>query len=79
MYVFIYKACINVMEILFTTDSEQSIVSKYGVIWIRLFLRFQMVQNGKSSYHGLALGHLLVFRYLGNSHFDVLIFDATAT
>jgi len=25
------------------------------------------------------VGHLLVFKYIGNSHFDVLIFDATAT
>ena len=32
-----------------------------------------------ASYHGLTMGHLLVFRYDGNSQFDVLIFDATAT
>ncbi|KAL4595973.1 hypothetical protein ACB092_12G130600 [Castanea dentata] len=32
-----------------------------------------------ASCHGLTLGHLLVFRYEGNSHFYVLIFDATAT
>ena len=44
-------------------------------------------QNGWckfASCHGLTLGHLLVFRYEGNSHFDVfifdvLIFDATTT
>ena len=28
---------------------------------------------------GVAVGHLLVFKYEGNSHFNVLIFDATAT
>ncbi|KAL4628723.1 hypothetical protein ACB092_05G259800 [Castanea dentata] len=32
-----------------------------------------------ASCHGLTLGHLLVFRYEGNSHFYVLIFDAIAT
>nr|POE85013.1 b3 domain-containing transcription factor vrn1 [Quercus suber] len=32
-----------------------------------------------ASSHALALGHLLVFRYEGNSEFSVLIFDATAT
>ncbi|KAK4603640.1 hypothetical protein RGQ29_012233 [Quercus rubra] len=39
-------------------------------------------QNGWcefASCHALTLGHLLVFRYEGNSHFYVLIFDATAT
>ena len=39
-------------------------------------------QNGWfefASCHGLTMGHLLVFKYEGNSHFDVLIFDATAT
>ena len=39
-------------------------------------------QNGWcefASCHALTLGHLLVFRYEGNSHFHVLIFDATAT
>ncbi|KAK7839061.1 b3 domain-containing transcription factor vrn1 [Quercus suber] len=39
-------------------------------------------QNGWcefASCHGLTVGHLLVFRYIGNSHFHVLIFDATAT
>ena len=38
-------------------------------------------QNGWSEFassHGVAVGHLLVFKYKGNSHFDVLIFDATA-
>ncbi|XP_050281441.1 B3 domain-containing transcription factor VRN1-like [Quercus robur] len=37
-------------------------------------------QNGWcefASYHALILGHLLVFRYEGNSQFSVLIFDAT--
>ncbi|KAK7857185.1 b3 domain-containing transcription factor vrn1 [Quercus suber] len=32
-----------------------------------------------ASSHALALGHLLVFRYEGNSEFSVLIFDAIAT
>ena len=32
-----------------------------------------------ASCHGLTMGHLLVFKYDRNSHFDVLIFDATAT
>nr|POF18403.1 b3 domain-containing protein [Quercus suber] len=32
-----------------------------------------------ASSHALALGHLLVFRYEGNSEFFVLIFDATTT
>ncbi|XP_030940253.1 B3 domain-containing transcription factor VRN1-like [Quercus lobata] len=39
-------------------------------------------QNGWSEFassYGVAVGHLLVFKYKGNSHFDVLIFDATAT
>ena len=39
-------------------------------------------QNGWSEFassHGVAVGHLLVFKYEGNLHFDVLIFDATAT
>ena len=39
-------------------------------------------QNGWSEFascHGLTVGHLLVFKYEGNSHFDVLIFDATTT
>ncbi|KAK4596415.1 hypothetical protein RGQ29_014447 [Quercus rubra] len=39
-------------------------------------------QNGWSEFassHGVAVGHLLVFKYEGNSHFDVLIFDATTT
>jgi len=39
-------------------------------------------QNGWSEFassHGVAVGHLLVFKYEGNSQFDVLIFDATAT
>ena len=39
-------------------------------------------QNGWSKFascHGLTVGHLLVFKFEGNSHFDVLIFDATAT
>lgn len=39
-------------------------------------------QNGWcefASCHGVTVGHLLVFKYIGNSHFDVLIFDATAT
>ena len=39
-------------------------------------------QNGWSEFassHGVAMGHLLVFKYEGNSHFHVLIFDATAT
>uniref|UniRef100_A0A7N2KZS9 TF-B3 domain-containing protein n=1 Tax=Quercus lobata TaxID=97700 RepID=A0A7N2KZS9_QUELO len=39
-------------------------------------------QNGWCEFarcHALALGHLLVFRYEGKSHFYVLIFDATAT
>ena len=39
-------------------------------------------QNGYSEFascHGLIVGYSLVFKYEGNSHFDVLIFDATAT
>ncbi|KAK7856388.1 b3 domain-containing transcription factor vrn1 [Quercus suber] len=32
-----------------------------------------------ASCHALALGHLLVFRYEGNSEFSVLIFDVIAT
>ena len=39
-------------------------------------------QNGWSefaSFHGVTVGHLQVFKYEGNSHFDVLIFDAIAT
>ncbi|KAL4653423.1 hypothetical protein ACB092_01G302100 [Castanea dentata] len=39
-------------------------------------------QNGWCEFarcHALTLAHLLVFRYEGNSHFYVLIFDATAT
>ncbi|XP_050257524.1 B3 domain-containing transcription factor VRN1-like [Quercus robur] len=39
-------------------------------------------QNGWckfASYHALNPGHLLVFKYEGNSHFYVLIFDTTAT
>lgn len=39
-------------------------------------------QNGWSEFassHGVAVGHLLVFKYEGNSQFHVLIFDATAT
>ena len=39
-------------------------------------------QNGwceSASCHALNPGHLLVFKYEGNSHFYVLIFDATAT
>ena len=38
-------------------------------------------QNGWSEFassHGVAVGHLLVFKYEGNSHIHVLIFDATA-
>ena len=34
-------------------------------------------QNGWSEFvssHGVAVGHLLVFKYEGNSHFDVLFF-----
>ncbi|XP_050289613.1 B3 domain-containing protein At4g01580-like [Quercus robur] len=39
-------------------------------------------QNGWSEFassHGVAVGHLLVFKYERNSQFHVLIFDATAT
>ena len=98
MHVFIYKACINVMEILFYSGFQQSLYFNMELICpIRPFLGFQMVQIGKwrwqhdggvwfqngwcefASCHGVTLGHLLVFKYIGNSHFDVLIFDATAT
>ena len=40
------------------------------------------LQNGWhefANYHSLKQGHLLVLRYEGNSHFYVLIFDASAT
>ncbi|KAK4488350.1 hypothetical protein RD792_004108, partial [Penstemon davidsonii] len=30
-------------------------------------------------YYSIKFGHILVFQYAGNSHFDVLIFDMTAT
>ena len=39
-------------------------------------------QNGWSEFassHGVAVGHLVVFKYEGYSHFHVLIFDATTT
>ena len=40
---------------------------------------FQKGWSEFASSHGVAVGHLVVFKYEGNSHFHVLIFDATAT
>ncbi|XP_050281448.1 B3 domain-containing transcription factor VRN1-like [Quercus robur] len=60
-------------------------VQKFGVDLSDM--AFLIIPNGRkwkvksefASSHGVAVGHLLVFKYEGNSHFDVLIFDATAT
>ena len=48
------------------TDSD-------GEVW------FQNGWHEFANYHSLKQGHLLVLRYEGNSHFYVLIFDASAT
>nr|POE81827.1 b3 domain-containing protein [Quercus suber] len=54
------------------TKWKVKLTKRDGEVWF---------QNGWcefASCHTLTMGHLLVFRYEGNSHFYILIFDATA-
>ena len=55
------------------TKWKVKMTKRDGEVW------FQNGWREFASCHALTLGHLLVFRYEGNSHFYVLIFDATAT
>ena len=52
---------------------EVKLTRHAGGVW------FQKGWSKFASSHGVAVGHLVVFKYEGNSHFHVLIFDATAT
>ena len=55
------------------TKWKVKLTKRDGEVWF---------QNGRcefASCHALTLGHLLVFKYEGNSQFSVLIFDATTT
>ena len=71
-YFIVYISCTSFLIIPNGRKWKVKLTQHDGGVWF---------QNGWSEFascHGLTVGHLLVFKYEGNSHFDVLIFDATA-